>query len=89
VVIRPIKTDAPSTPAEVFPPGEFIDDELTERGCTRADLAQAMGESMEYLDELCAGSKPITIGPARKLAAYFGTSVELWMRLSIAYRRQS
>ncbi len=77
-----------STPAEYFPPGDYIDDELAACGADRAALALAMGIQPSHLHRLCDGTEPILSGVAGRLAAYFGTSPELWMRLSMTYRRR-
>lgn len=73
-------------PAEVFPPGEFIRDELEARDWTQADLAKILGKPLPAVNELIAGKKAITPETARALAAAFGTSADLWMNLESAYR---
>jgi plasmid maintenance system antidote protein VapI len=76
-------------PAEYFSPGEYIDDELAARSCTRAGLARAIGESAEYLNALCDGSKPILVTDAERLALFFGgTHADTWMRLSRTFRQR-
>src|SRR5271166_1032637 len=75
-------------PAEVFPPGEFIRDELEARGWTQGDLAQIMDRSLRVVNELIAGKKPITSETARGLSTAFGDGDPLyWMRLDAAYLR--
>jgi HTH-type transcriptional regulator/antitoxin HigA len=74
-------------PAETFPPGEFIRDELDARGWTQADLAQIMGRPLRLVNELIAGKKQITPDTARGLAMAFGDDDPLyWMNLDSAYR---
>ena len=81
--------NTPFVPAEYFAPGEYLDEELAERGRTRAELALAMGKSIEYLDELCDGSRPILVNDAERLVVFLGgTNAETWLRLSRSYRRQ-
>ncbi len=47
-------------PAEVFPPGEFIREELESRGWTQDDLAQIMGRPVRLVNELVNAKKQIT-----------------------------
>lgn len=74
-------------PAEVFPPGEFIREELEARGWTQGDLAQIMDRPLRLVNELVAGKKQITPETARGLATAFGDNDPLyWMSLDNAYR---
>ena len=73
--------------AEVFPPGEFIREELEARGWTQGDLAQIMGRPLRLVNELIAGKKQITPETARGLAKAFGDDDALyWMNLDSSYR---
>lgn len=74
------------TPAEVFPPGEFIRDELEERGWTQADLAKIMGRPLPVINLIISGKKSITPETATELASAFGTSPEFWLNLENAFR---
>lgn len=74
-------------PAEVFPPGEFIREELEARGWTQGDLAQIMDRPLRLINELVAGKKQITPETARGLSKAFGDGDPLyWMNLDAAYR---
>jgi len=73
-------------PAESFPPGEFLREELEERGWTQADLAEIMGRSPLLVNEIITGKRGITPETARGLAAALDTSPELWMRLEAAWQ---
>jgi HTH-type transcriptional regulator / antitoxin HigA len=74
-------------PAEVFPPGEFIREELDSRGWTQGDLAQIMDRPLRLINELVAGKKQVTPETARGLARAFGDGDPLyWMNLDAAYR---
>lgn len=80
-------------PAECFPPGEFIRDELEARGWTEEDLAIRMGSEEEYPKNLLTVQLIIEVpeykgrasrmgeGVAESLAKAFGTSVELWVNI--------
>jgi HTH-type transcriptional regulator/antitoxin HigA len=73
-------------PAEVFPPGEFIRDELEARGWTQTDLAEILKRPLRLVNELIAGKKQITPDTAQGLAEAFGTDAILWMNLDSQYR---
>jgi HTH-type transcriptional regulator/antitoxin HigA len=74
-------------PAEVFPPGEFVREELEARGWTQGDLAQIMGRPLKLVNELIAGKKHMTPETALGLAKAFGNDDALyWMNLDSAYR---
>jgi HTH-type transcriptional regulator / antitoxin HigA len=73
-------------PAEVFPPGEFIRDELEERGWTQADLAKIMGRPLPAVNEIILGKRSITPETAIALGSAFGTSAELWLNLESAFQ---
>jgi HTH-type transcriptional regulator/antitoxin HigA len=73
-------------PAEVFPAGEFVREELETRGWTQADLAQFMGRPLRSINEIINGKKRITAETAIGLGKAFGTSAEYWINLESAYR---
>ena len=75
-----------SQSAEVFPPGDFIREELEERGWTQADLASIMDRPVETISRIVTGKLTITPDTAKGLAAAFGTSAELWLNLEVAYQ---
>ncbi len=74
------------TPAEVFPPGEFIKDELIEREWTQGDLAEILGRPAQAVNEIVAGKKAITPETARGLGDAFGTGPDVWLNLENAFR---
>lgn len=73
-------------PAEVFPPGEYIRDELEARGWTQQDLALILGRPANAVNQIIAGKRSITPETAKGLAAAFGTSADFWMNLENAYQ---
>jgi len=74
-------------PAEVFPPGDFIREEIEARGWTQGDLAQIMGRPLQFVNELVAGKKQVTPETALGLAKAFGDDDALyWMNLDNVYR---
>lgn len=73
-------------PAEVFPPGEYIKDELEARGWSQSDLAAIMGRKFPVINEIVSGKRGITRQSAIELGDAFGTGPDLWMNLEAAYR---
>ncbi|MDO5730043.1 HigA family addiction module antitoxin [Corynebacterium sphenisci] len=65
--------------AEVFPPGEFIEEELAERGWPQETLAEIMGVDRQIVSDAIGGRRRISIRTARRLGAAFGTSAEYWL----------
>ncbi len=74
-------------PAEVFPPGEFIKEEIEARNWTQNDLAQILDLSPRLVSEIIAGKRAITPNTAKRLADAFGTSAQLWMNLDRTYQQ--
>jgi HTH-type transcriptional regulator / antitoxin HigA len=72
--------------AEVFPPGEFLRDELDARGWTQTEFAEIIGRPHRLVNELIAGKRGITPETAKELAAALGTSAQFWMNLDSAYQ---
>lgn len=73
-------------PAEVFPPGDFLREELAERGWTQADLAEILGRPPRLIDEIILGKRGISPETAKGLADVFGTSAAFWMNLDSAWQ---
>ena len=72
--------------AEGFPPGEFISEELGERGWSQADLADILEKTPAMVNEIIKAKRRITPEVAEGLAAAFGTSAEYWTNLETAYQ---
>ena len=72
--------------AEVFPPGEFLRDELEARGWTQAEFAEIIGRPPRLVNEIIAGKRGITPETAREFAAALGTTAHFWMNLESAYQ---
>lgn len=71
---------------EFFAPGEFLRDELQERGWTQADLGEIMGRPTRLINEIIAGKKAITPDTAMQLGEALGTSPDLWLNLESQYQ---
>ena len=73
-------------PAEVFPPGDFIREELENRDWTQGDLAAILGRPVQAVNEILKGKKAITADTAHGLGDAFGTGAEYWLNLESAFR---
>jgi HTH-type transcriptional regulator/antitoxin HigA len=76
----------PNTVAQVFPPGEFIKEELEARGWTQDDLADILGRHRATVSAIVNGKREISADIARDLGIAFGTSPQYWMNLETSYR---
>jgi HTH-type transcriptional regulator/antitoxin HigA len=72
--------------AEVFPPGEFVREELEARGWVQDDLAEILGRPVRLVNEIITGRRGITPETAKGLGEAFGTGAEFWMNLESIYR---
>jgi HTH-type transcriptional regulator / antitoxin HigA len=75
----------PLKPAEVFPPGEFLREELEARNWTQADLARVIGRPLKTVNEIVNGRASIRAETAKQLSIALGTSADLWMNLQASY----
>jgi HTH-type transcriptional regulator / antitoxin HigA len=73
-------------PAEVFPPGDFLAEELDARGWSQTELAEILGRPHRLVNEIIAGKRAITPETAKGLAAAFGASAQYWMNLETTYQ---
>jgi HTH-type transcriptional regulator / antitoxin HigA len=72
--------------AEVFPPGEFLGDELEARGWTQTEFAEIIGRPQKLVNDIVLGKRGVTPETATAFAAALGTSAQLWMNLETAYQ---
>ena len=75
------------TPAEAFPPGEYLRDELDERGWTVAQFAEMIGQPVQALSAILNAKTEITTETAASISKALGTSAELWLNLETTYRQ--
>lgn len=73
-------------PAEVFPPGDTLKEELDKRGWTQVELSEILARSPRLISEIVSGKRAITPETAKGLAAALGISPEFWMNLETSYR---
>ena len=72
-------------PAEVFSPGEYLRDELEERGWSVTEFAEIAGQAVQMVSEILNAKKAITPETARSFSEALGTGAELWLNLQTAY----
>jgi addiction module HigA family antidote len=66
-------------------PGEFLREELAERGITQSRLGAHIGVAPGVINLICNGRRGISPEMAKKLAAAMETSPELWLNLQRSY----
>ncbi len=59
-------------PAEVFPPGDFIREEIEARGWRQEDLAEILGFSLQHVNEVITGKRSVTAKMPLRLVLNFG-----------------
>lgn len=80
-------------PAEVFPPGEFIRDEMAERGWTDKDAHARLGNDpvrcCAFDLAAHADNKELILdaSTASDLALLFGGTATYWLNVDAAWRR--
>ena len=73
-------------PAEVFPPGGILREELEARGWTQSEFAEIIGRPTRVVNEIIAGKRGITPETAQEIAAALGTSPHFWLNLEASYK---
>lgn len=73
-------------PAEVFPPAQFIREELHARGWTQKKLAKRSGWPLFQVACLCSGDMSIRRDAAVMLAKAFDTDAIYWLNLEAAWQ---
>jgi len=77
------------TPAEVFPPGEFLQEELEARDWTPQQFAAQLNVPSEVLHALLEGKQVIDADMAARLSRALGSSAAYWLNLQHAYEARS
>jgi HTH-type transcriptional regulator/antitoxin HigA len=70
---------------EPFPPGEYIQEFMNDKGWTQDDLARVLGRTRQHINRLLQGKVGITPETAHELAQAFGTSADVWMNLQVSF----
>ncbi|GGK52748.1 HigA family addiction module antitoxin [Nocardia camponoti] len=73
-------------PAQAFPAGEYLRDEIDARGWSVAEFAHILGRPTQAVSEILNGHKEITVETAVEIAAATGTEASTWLRLQDTYR---
>ena len=77
---------AQRVPAEIFPPGEIIREELEERGWNQVDLAEILGRPLTLVNEIMTGKRAISPETAQGLGDAFGVDPQFFLNLESAYQ---
>lgn len=72
-------------PAQVFPPGYFIKDQLEQRQWSQNELAEVLGITPRHLSQVMNGESPLNYDLAIQLGQAFNTSPQLWSNLYLSY----
>jgi len=73
-------------PAEAFPPGELLKDEIDERGWTQEEFARIIGKAPGLVSDIVNAKREITPEIAIRIGAALGTTAQLWVNLDTSYR---
>lgn len=74
-------------PADVFPVGTFIAEELAARNWSAQDLAGRTGLSVVDVKGIIDGTRYLYAKDAMAIGRAFETDGEVWMRLQATYNR--
>ncbi|HZY36751.1 MAG TPA: HigA family addiction module antitoxin [Mucilaginibacter sp.] len=70
---------------EAFHPGEFLKEEIEERGMLKKDAAKALNILPHHLSEIFAGRRNISATLAVKLEKLLGVSSHYWLGMQMGY----
>jgi antitoxin HigA-1 len=71
-------------------PGEILlEDFMKPMGLTQYRLAKDIGVTPIRISQIINGKRSISVDTAMRLARYFGTSAEVWLRLQVTYDLES
>ena len=68
-----------------FHPGEYIQEEIDERGMSQRELARQLGRPYQSVNQILKGKKAVTADTAIDLERAFGGNAETWLNLQLAY----
>ena len=74
------------TPAHAFPPGEYLRDELEERGWTVAEFSEIIGRPIQAVSEILNAKQELAAETATAISEALGTTPEVWLNLQKRYR---
>lgn len=70
---------------EAFHPGEFLLEEIEERGLLKKDVAEKLEILPHHLSEIFAGKRNISAKLALKLEKLFEISAQYWLTMQMEY----
>lgn len=76
------------SPDSACPPGESVLGAMEELGMTKAELAQRMGYSLEFIQDLLCGRAEVTPEVAVRLFRVVGSPPGFWLRYEDGYRQE-
>ncbi len=79
-------SDSVTAPAEVFPPGVYLKEEIEARGWIQSEFAEIIGKPAALVNQIILAKRAITPETAQAIAAALGTSAELWLNLEAAHQ---
>ena len=68
------------------PPGEYLEEVISELGMTKSELARRMGRPASKLSAVFKGTKAITPDTAMRLEKVVGVPANIWLGLEAEYR---
>ena len=68
-----------------FHPGEYIQEEIDERGMSQRELARQLERPYQSVNQILKGKKAVTADTAIDLERVFGGNAETWLNLQLAY----
>ena len=67
-------------------PGEvLLEDFMKPMGLSQYRLAKDIGVTPIRISQIVSGKRSVTVDTALRLARYFGTSADVWLRLQVRY----
>ncbi len=76
----------PYYPPVPIPPGFTIEEILSDRGWTQAELARRMGRPVQVVNEIVKGKKKVTADTAIELSRVLGSPASFWLNLEANHR---
>lgn len=72
--------------AQIFPPGDFLKEELEARNWSQVEFAEIIGRPVRLINEIIAAKKSITPETATQFGESLGTTPDFWMNLESQYQ---
>ena len=69
-----------------IPPGEHLQEEVEYRGISLESLAEGLGLSIQAVEEIFCGERPMTPRTASAVESFLGIPASLWLNMEARYR---